>query len=242
MNDATIDAQLDELAAAHRFLAVEGHDDRTSGHLSWRDPAGRGFGMQRSRIGMDEAMSGADMILVDWDGKTIAGTGERHHEWPIHAEILRVRPDVHAVGHTHAFYSQIFASTDEPLRPIGKEGAWFDDQPKFQETCSLIRTPELGVRVAQTLGSADAVFLMSHGIAFVGTTIRECTMVGIYLEAAVRAQCTIAMTGFKYTWPDADDIRAKRAQTRTPGGIDNYWAYMVRRDAAMQKAASARTD
>ena len=234
MTDAMIDVQLDELASAHRFLAAEGHEDRTSGHLSWRDPHGRGFWMKRSHIGMDEAMGAADMILVDWDGKTLAGDGSRHFEWPIHAEILRARPDVHSVGHTHAFYSQIFASTNEPLRPIGKEGAWFDDQPKFQETCSLIRTPELGVRVAQTLGGSDAVFLISHGVAFVGSNVRECTMVGIYLEAAVRAQCTIAMTGFSYMWPDAEDIRAKRAQTRTPSGIDNYWAYMMRRDGAMR--------
>jgi L-fuculose-phosphate aldolase len=239
MTDADLAIQLDELAAAHRFLAVEGHEDRTSGHLSFRDPSGRGFWMKRSQIGMDEAMSAADMILVDWDGTTIGGTGQRHHEWPIHAEILKVRPDIHAVGHTHAFYSQIFASTDEPLRPIGKEGAWFDDQPKFQETCSLIRTPELGVSVAKTLGAADAVFLMSHGIAFVGSTIRECTMVGIYLESAVKAQCTIAMTGFNYRWPDAADTRAKRSQTRTPGAIDNYWAYMQRRDAAMRKSPAA---
>jgi ribulose-5-phosphate 4-epimerase/fuculose-1-phosphate aldolase len=241
MTDAEMHVHLEELAAAHRFLAVEGHEDRTSGHLSWRDPAGRGFWMKRSHIGMDEAMGASDMILLDWDGNQIGGQGSKHFEWPIHAEILRVRPDVMSVGHTHAFYSQIFASTNEPLRPIAKEGAWFDDQPKFQETCSLIRTPELGIRVAAKLGSADAVFLMSHGIAFVGSTIRECTMVGIYLEAAVRAQCTIAMTGFKYTWPSAEDIKAKRAQTRTPSGIDNYWNYMVRRDAAMQKAASAHT-
>jgi ribulose-5-phosphate 4-epimerase/fuculose-1-phosphate aldolase len=242
MTDADLTAQLEELAAAHRFLAVEGHEDRTSGHLSWRDPQGRGFWMKRSHIGMDEAMGASDMILVDWDGNVLAGDGSRHYEWPIHAEILRIRPDVTSVGHTHAFYSQIFASTNEPLRPIAKEGAWFDDQPKFQETCSLIRTPELGVRVAQTLGAADAVFLMSHGIAFVGSTIRECTMVGIYLESAVKAQCTIAMTGFTYSWPSPEDIKAKRAQTRTPSGINNYWAYMERRDAAMRKAASAHRD
>ena len=24
-----------------------------------------------------------------------------------------------------------FAATDEPMHPIGKEGAWFDDQPKL---------------------------------------------------------------------------------------------------------------
>jgi ribulose-5-phosphate 4-epimerase/fuculose-1-phosphate aldolase len=241
MNQTDMAVQLDELAAAHRILAVEGHEDRTSGHVSWRDPEGRGFWMKRAGIGMDEVRGAEDMLLVDFDGKVLSGTGNRHHEWPIHAEILRVRPDVQAVGHTHPFYSQIFASTDEPLRPIAKEGAWFDDQPKFQETCSLIRSPELGVRLAKTLGSADAVFLMSHGIAFVGTRIRECTLVGIYLEAAVKAQVTIAMTGFRFRWPDPEDARAKRAQTRTASGIDNYWAYCMRRDAATRSAASTHT-
>lgn len=220
--------ELTELATAHRILAYEGQEDRTSGHVSWRDPRGRGFWMKRARIGMDEVHGPEDLLLVDFDGNVLEGHGERHNEWPIHAEILRSRPAVHAVGHTHPFYSQIFASTDEPLRPIAKEGAWFDDQPKFQETCSLIRTADLGRRLATTLGESDAVFMMSHGIAFVGTTIRECTMVGIYLEAAVRAQITMAMTGLTYRCPDSDDIRAKRAQTRTPRGIDNYWEYLVR--------------
>ena len=219
---------LDELATAHRVLASMGQEDLTSGHLAWRDPDGRGLWMKRSQIGMDEVAGPEDMVLLDFDGNKLAGAGQQHFEWPIHAEILRSRPEINAVGHTHAFYSQIFASTNEPLKPIGKEGAWFDDQPKFQETCSLIRTPDLGRRLATRLGQSDAVFLMSHGVAFVGTTIRECTMVGIYLEAAVRAQITLAMTGFTYTHPDPEDIRAKRAQTRTKHGIDNYWNYLVR--------------
>ena len=240
MSETDIAAQLDELALAHRILAAEGHEDRTSGHLSWRDPDGRGFWMKRSHIGMDEVRGAEDMLLVDYEGKVLAGKGSRHHEWPIHSEILRVRPDVQAVGHTHPFYSQIFASTDEPMHPIGKEGAWFDDQPKFQETCSLIRTPELGVSLARSLGSADAVFLMSHGVAFAGKNIRECTMIGIYLEAAVKAQCTLAMTGFRYKWPSAEDARAKRAQTRTAAGIDNYWNYCMRRDATMRMASTHR--
>jgi L-fuculose-phosphate aldolase len=242
MSETNIAAQLEELALAHRILAAEGHEDRTSGHVSWRDPEGRGLWMKRSHIGMDEVRGAEDMLLVDFDGKVLEGKGSRHHEWPIHSEILRVRPDIQAVGHTHPFYSQIFASTDEPMHPIGKEGAWFDDQPKFQETCSLILTPELGVAVAKTLGKADAVFLMAHGLAFAGTTIRECTMVGIYLEAAIRAQVTIAMTGFKYKWPDKKDARAKRAKTRRVAGIDNYWAFCKRRDEATTKAASTRTD
>lgn len=219
---------LEELATAHRILAYEGHEDVTSGHVSWRDPDGRGLWMKRAGIGMDEVAGPHDLILIDFEGHKLEGHGARHYEWPIHAEILRARPDVHCVGHTHAFYSQIFSTTDEPLRPVGKEGAWFEDLPKFTQTCQLIRTPELGRSLAAMLGSADAVFMMSHGLAFVGTTIREATMVGIYLEKAVRAQVTVAMTGFRYRWPDAEDALAKRGQTRTKSGIDNFWAYLQR--------------
>jgi L-fuculose-phosphate aldolase len=220
--------ELTELATAHRILASVGQQDVTSGHISWRDPSARGFWMKRSHIGMDEVAGAEDMVLLDFDGNMIGGEGQKHYEWPIHAEVMRARPEINSVGHTHAFYSQIFASTNEPLRPIGKEGAWFDDQPKFKETCSLIRTPELGVSVARTLGTADAVFLMSHGVVFVGTTIREATIVGIYLEAAVKAQVTIAMTGYSYSWPTQEDARGKRAQTRTPQAFDAFWAYFER--------------
>jgi L-fuculose-phosphate aldolase len=80
MSDAGLARQLDDLAAAHRFLAAEGHEDRTSGHVSWRDPSGRGFWMKRAHIGMDEALHASDMILVGWDGATVAGTGARHRE------------------------------------------------------------------------------------------------------------------------------------------------------------------
>ena len=221
-------AQLDDLAVAHRILAAQGHEDFTSGHCSWRDPDGRGFWMKRAQIGMDEARDADDMLLVGFDGTVLAGDGARHVEWPIHAEILRSRPEVQAVGHTHAFYSQIFSTTDEPLRPVGKQGAWFDDPPKFTQTCNLIRTPELGRALATTLGTNDAVFMMSHGIAFVGTTIREMTLVGIYLEKAVKAQVTIASTGWRYSWPDLSDAREKRDVVRTARGIDNYWDYLVR--------------
>lgn len=228
MQTTDIADQLNELAQAHRILAAMGHEDLTSGHMSWRDPEGRGLWMKRNDIGMDEVMDADDLILIDFDGNKLEGHGSRHVEWPIHAEILRARPDVHAVGHTHAFYSQIFSTTDEPLRPVGKQGAWFDDQPKFRETCNLIRTPELGRSLARTLGSAHAVFMMSHGIAFTGRTIREATLIGIFLEKAVKAQVTIAMTGWKYSWPDPDDCEEKRSITGSASNIDKYWNYLVR--------------
>src|SRR2546428_4580365 len=87
-------ASLDELARGCRILEMEGHGDMTLGHLSLRDPDGRGFWMKRNRIGLGEVLGPADFVLVDWDGNKIAGEGGRHSEWPIHSEIFRRRADV----------------------------------------------------------------------------------------------------------------------------------------------------
>src|ERR1700710_1313098 len=95
---------LDELARGCRILEMEDHGDMTLGHLSLRDPAGRGFWMKRNRGGLGGVLGPGDFVLVDWDGRQIAGTGGRHSEWPIHSEILRMRPDVQVVAHTHPFH------------------------------------------------------------------------------------------------------------------------------------------
>src|SRR5690606_39927340 len=76
--------QLDQLATACRILEMEGHGDMTLGHLSLRDPEGRGFWLKRNARGLGEIMSSDDFVLVDFDGNKLDGEGGRHSEWPIH--------------------------------------------------------------------------------------------------------------------------------------------------------------
>ncbi len=88
MNDQELSSALRDLARAHRILDLEGHNDMSLGHLSLRDPLGRGLWLKRGNIGLEEVMEG-DFILIDFDGDVLEGDGIRHLEWPIHAEILR---------------------------------------------------------------------------------------------------------------------------------------------------------
>src|SRR6185437_16629072 len=81
--------QLTDAARACRVLDMEGHGDMTLGHLSVRDSSGKGFWMKRNQIGLGEVIGADDFVLLDWDGKQIAGPGRSHSEWPIHSEILR---------------------------------------------------------------------------------------------------------------------------------------------------------
>ena len=83
-----IEENLRNLARAHRILADNGHMNMSLGHMSWRDPEGRGFWLKRSGLGFEEVYE-QDFILLDLDGTQLLGAGGRHAEWPIHAEIFR---------------------------------------------------------------------------------------------------------------------------------------------------------
>ncbi len=72
-HETPLDRKLIQLAEAHRILAQNGHSNVTLGHLSLRDPQGRGFWLKRMAIGLHEVRDGADFILLDLQGGSRSG-------------------------------------------------------------------------------------------------------------------------------------------------------------------------
>ncbi len=220
---------LEDLARAHRILNVEGHNDMSLGHLSWRDPLGRGLWLKRGNIGLEE-VTARDFVLLSFDGEVLEGDGIRHLEWPIHSEILRARPDVNVVAHTHPFHATVLSATDVEIGPYTNEGVWFSGGVRhFKLTSDLVNTVELGEELATAIGGAEAVLLKNHGAAFVAASIKECTLAGVFLERAARVQLTLAGSGIPYSHPDADEIKVKRQTIYPPRAVENFWQYYNRK-------------
>src|SRR5580704_619106 len=179
--DAATRERLTEAARACRILDMEGHGDMTLGHLSVREGAGQGFWMKRNQIGLGEVLGCEDFVLVDWDGRQIAGSGGRHSEWPIHAEILRARPDVNVVVHSHPFHASVFSAATEPLEPYTLDADYFLDVPRHTDEVALITTKSEGEAVARSLGQHFAVLMGNHGVTFCGTGIEHAVCTGIFL-------------------------------------------------------------
>lgn len=226
------DDLLEELAAACRQVAVEGHEDGAWGHLSVRDPAGRGLWLKASGRGLGEITGPDDFVLLDLDGHQLAGDGGRHLEWPIHAEILRRRPDVDAVAHTHAMALRLFASTDEPLRQLMTDATLFAAAglPRFTLTSQLITTPELGAALADALGDARAVLLAQHGGAIVGGSIAELAVTTICLGRAIAGQMTLAATGWRCVEAPAQEAAEKAEVVYSDAFWPQHWGWYLRRD------------
>lgn len=228
--DESIASILADVARAHRILEIEGHGDMSMGHLSFRDPFGRGLWLKRGNLALSEVV-GDDFILIDFDGNVLEGTGLRHLEWPLHAEIMKARPDVNFVGHSHSHYATVLGASDETLKPYNNHGVWFayEGVPRFAETSHIITTVPLGIAAAKTLGNASALLLANHGVAFVGATVPEVTLAGIFLEKAARFQVDLKASGFSPIEPDPEETREKFDRIYPPKAQHNFWTYFNRR-------------
>lgn len=218
---------LEELARGYRILAMNGHTEGTLGHLTWRDPQGRGLWIKRQEVGLDEVRP-EDLHLVGWDGKVLEGsTGHRHSEWVIHSEIYKAREDVHAVGHTHPTYCVLFSATEEKLVGVGHNGSYFANVGIFKDTLALIRTEEDASALAKALGDSWAVLLRNHGVTFCGTSVPHCVLMGIMIEKACYEQLFMNASGFKWTGKTLGGQKDEAALY--PRLITNMWNYHNRR-------------
>jgi L-fuculose-phosphate aldolase len=200
-----------EVALGCRILGIEGHGDLVWGHVSARDPEGRGIWMKAHTFGFDE-IGEQQVLLVSWDGEVLAGEGRRHSEYPIHVELMRAREDVGAVVHTHAPWSVAFASTAKPLRPISHEGALFvpPELARFTKTGNLIRTHELGRDLAATVGDRNAALMVHHGLVACGPDVKTAVFHAVFLERACRMNMRALAAGGPETWSSDEEALAKR--------------------------------
>ena len=213
-----------EIVTACRVLEKAGQADMVWGHVSIRDPDGRGVWLKGSNLGFDEVTE-EQVILLGWDGEILEGKAGRHVEYPIHTEIMSRRSNVNAVVHTHPLYSIAFAATGWPLRAFSHEGSHFvpPDIGRFDLTGDLVRTPDLGRALAETLGERLGVLMPHHGITTVGTDVGEAVAAATHLERA----CQIALLA----GPDAvgsSDEEALEKRKRSARHLAMAWAYLSR--------------
>jgi L-fuculose-phosphate aldolase len=67
----------DQVALGCRVLGTEDQGDFVWGHVSARDPDGRGVWMKASTWGFEE-IGRERVILVSWDGEVLEGDGRRN--------------------------------------------------------------------------------------------------------------------------------------------------------------------
>jgi ribulose-5-phosphate 4-epimerase/fuculose-1-phosphate aldolase len=222
------------LIEAGLIIDHHGLGDLTRGHVSIRVPRDPDhFYMKPHSFGFDE-ITPENMVLCNLDGEKVGGTGRKHSEVYIHSEIYKSRPDVNSVIHAHPTYAVAFSATGKNLQPISQPSVAFaDGLPYFDEAIDLIRTPALGLGVANSLGQCKAVLMRNHGVSVVGSSVEEATILLIMLENACQIQLAAMSAGVGETFDAAQIEKLHHDITRPEQYMINF-DYLVRKIKRLQ--------
>jgi ribulose-5-phosphate 4-epimerase/fuculose-1-phosphate aldolase len=197
-----LSALVDDLVTANHILYNEGVVDGF-GHVSIRHPddPGRYF---LARSVAPAMVKREDILEFDLESDPIDARGARPYlERFIHGEIYRVRPDVQAIVHSHSPSVIPFGATGTTLKPIFHLGGFLGTGTPIFEiresggdgTDMLIRSPQLGMALARTLGAASYALMRGHGSVAVGSSLKQVVYRAIYGEVNARLQSQALQLG-----------------------------------------------
>lgn len=135
------------------------------------------------------------MILIDMEGKKISGDDKPSIESVYHAGIMKYRPEVNAVVHTHAPLSTIFGMCDLEVLPVNTEAIFCMNMPVIP--FYLGGTKELAQAVIEQVGQTKATgaFLRNHGLMTIGKSLRQAADNSYMVEHVVDILLKIKMAG-----------------------------------------------
>ncbi len=220
-----------DLVDANQILSHIGVLD-AYGHVSVRDPhrADR-FWMSSSKA--PALVSAADITEYDLDCNPVHARGRRsYYEKWIHGEVYKVRPDVHAIIHSHSPTVIPFSATNADLQPLLQTAAFltrgvpvYDNRRYLPDSDLMIGQQFLGREMAQTLGpDAAVVLLRGHGDVVVGPNLRTAVFRAYYTELNAKEQeQAIALGGRDVIYLNPGEGIAAERLTESPQSVDRSW-------------------
>jgi L-fuculose-phosphate aldolase len=163
----------EEVVRISRRMSESGLVVGTSGNVSTRTPDGAVL-VTPSGLAY-AAMEPEDVVLVDLDGTVVEGSFEPSVETPMHTGILRARPEIGGIVHTHARYSTTLACLNWEIPPIHYMLAVLSDEGRVPlARYATYGTEELARNATDALGSSHTACLLSnHGTIAVGGSVTE---------------------------------------------------------------------
>jgi len=225
---------LEDVAAASRILADQGVFD-AAGHVSMRHP-GHHERFLMSRSLAPQMITADDIMEFDLDCNAIDARGRNGFiERYLHGEILRARPDVVAVAHSHSPSVIAFGLSNTPMLAMYHNAAFlaagvpvFDIREKFGTTDIVISTAAKGAALAQVLADKSVALLRAHGMVAVGSSLPVAVFRAIFTVTSANIQHQALALGGPLAALDAEEGRiADVVNVQTVGRSWDLWKQRV---------------
>ena len=222
------------LAACYRLLAHFGMDDLIYTHASCRVP-GEPDNFLMNPFGLlFREVTPRNLVKVGWDGKAIGASGHPADVagFVIHSAILKARPDVQCIIHTHTRAGVALSCLDCGLLPINQFAIEFDGRVGMHEYEGIATRLDEQARLAASLGGDVALILRNPGLLTVGPSIPAAFYLMYYLEQSARVQMDVLATSRGIIEPGAAVRAASLAQYTSsfdpPAAGSRMWPSLLR--------------
>ena len=158
----------------------------TAGNMSVRDPESGLIAISPSGIPYP-AVTPADVVIVNDLGLVVDGRRKPSSETPLHTMVMRARPDVRAIVHTHSHYSTVVSCIRPYLPPILTEVCLVVGARVPVTRYGLTGTPDFGESVIEVLEpDSRAIILKNHGLICFGDSFAAALGIAEVVEEAAR--------------------------------------------------------
>lgn len=221
-----------ELAAMYRLFHHYGWSDLTYTHLCARvagDPPR--YLINPYGLLFDE-VTASNLLLVDFDGNVVRGDHPYNRAGHvIHTAVLRARPELRFVLHSHTRAAVAVSAMRDGLLPLSQQALVISGTLAYHAYgVAAEEDAEEGERVVRDLGSSYAMLLQNHGMLVCGRTAAEAFLYHYFLQSACEIQVDVLRAGTGYVTPAEEPARALAAwgapREKPWGG--KQWAALLR--------------
>lgn len=135
---------------------------------------------------MYETMVPEDLLVLDIEGNKIEGTRRASVDVEAILYILKNKPGVNAVIHTHQVYATAVGLIGDELPAAVTTLANATLGPVPVAPYSSSASLEMGIKTVDYINDKRAVILKHHGVITVGSTLKEALYAAVYLEDAAK--------------------------------------------------------
>jgi len=179
-----------DLAAAHRLIAHFVFVDMTYNHVSVRVPGEPGHFLVKADNQFMEQVTASSLVKYDLDGRRVMDSDYKASAaaYNLHAAVLKARPDIAAVVHTHSPANLAVSALKHGLLPVTQQAMRFYNRIARYPNEVDDTTREGADRLAAELGDKWVMILENHGALVCGSTLPEAYIYHHFFELACRAQ------------------------------------------------------
>lgn len=168
----------EHLLSITRKLSESGLNRGTSGNVSVRVADG----LLVTPSGMEvEAMTPHDMVLMDKHAK-FHGERQPSSEWRFHHDILKARPEIGAVIHTHSMFATTLACLHRDIPPFHYMIALTGADTIRCAPYALFGSQALSDHALAALKDSKACLLANHGMIVLGENLDKAYAVAVEVE------------------------------------------------------------